>query len=127
MAEVYTEEGARERLATELPFWHLKDGRICRVYRTSGWKASLMVVNAIGHLAEAAWHHPDLCLSYSTVTVMLHTHKVGGLTDRDFALAKKIEEVIAWQAAKEGGPLRGTPNHEPGFKYLEYDEPPPAV
>jgi 4a-hydroxytetrahydrobiopterin dehydratase len=119
---VYSEEEACRRLVAEFPLWRYEDGRICRVYRTSGWKASLMVVNAIGHLAEVAWHHPELCLSYSSVTVKLYTHKVDGLTDRDFALAKKIEEFIAWQPAKEGSPLRGTPNHEQGFKYLEYDD-----
>lgn len=121
---VYNEQQARARLLAELPLWELQEGHLRRVYRTGGWKASLMVVNAIGHLAEAAWHHPDIQLSYYTVTVMLRTHKLKGLTDRDFALAKKIEEVIGWQPAKENSPLRGTPNHEQGFKYLEYDEPP---
>jgi 4a-hydroxytetrahydrobiopterin dehydratase len=122
MQRVYTEEEARGRLAAELPFWYTEEGCIRRVYRTGGWKASLMVVNTIGHLAEAAWHHPEVYLSYAAVTVKLMTQKANGITDRDFALARKIEEVVGWQPAKERSPLRGTPNDEVRFKYLEYDE-----
>ena len=51
------------------------------------------------------------------------THDAGGITERDFALAQKIEEVIGWRPAKEGSPLPGTPD-SPQFKYLDYDEPP---
>lgn len=118
---IYTMEEARERLAVELPRWYVQDGRICRRYRVAGWKASLMVTNAIGHLAEAAWHHPEICLSYEEILVRLITHKAGGLTDKDFQMARKIEEVVHWQPAKEGGALRGTPNHEPRFRYIDYD------
>lgn len=127
MQKVYAEDEARIRLATELPFWYVEDGHLCRRYRTSGWKASLMVVNAIGHLAEAAWHHPEVCLAYGTVTVRLSTHKAGGLTEKDFALARKIEEVVHWEPARECGALRGTPNHEPRFKYIDYDRLDPAA
>lgn len=122
MHRVYTEDEARARLARDLPLWYLKDGQICRRYRTSGWKASLMAANCIGHLAEAAWHHPEVCLAYGGITVRLMTHKAGGITEKDFALAKKIEEVVHWEPAKEAGALRGTPNHEPRFRYIEYDQ-----
>ena len=44
-----------------------------------------------------------------------------GITDKDFALAKKIEEVIQWQPRREGGALEGTPNEDQRFKYLKYD------
>lgn len=121
MQKAYTEDEARIKLAVELPYWCVEDGWIRRRYRTGGWKATLMVVNTIGHLAEAAWHHPDLVISYGQVAVRLRTHKAGGITDKDFALAKKIEEVVHWQPAREASPLRGTPNNEPRFKYIEYD------
>jgi 4a-hydroxytetrahydrobiopterin dehydratase len=118
---VYTDDEVRTRLAAELPHWVLEDGWIRRKYKTSGWKATLMVVNTVGHLAEAAWHHPDLTVSYAFVIVKLVTHSAKGVTDKDFALAKKIEEVIGWQPGKEGGALEGTPNDDPRFKYLKYD------
>jgi 4a-hydroxytetrahydrobiopterin dehydratase len=117
----YTEEEIRSRLAAELPHWYYEDGWIRRKYKTAGWKATLMVVNTVGHLAEAAWHHPDLTVSYAFVIVKLVTHTAKGVTDKDFALAKKIEEVIHWQPGKEGGALPGTPNDDPRFKYLKYD------
>ena len=81
-----------------------------------------MVVNTVGHLAEAAWHHPDLTVSYAFIIVKLTTHSARGITDKDFALAKKIEEVIQWQPVKEGGALEGTPNEDVRFKYLKYDD-----
>ena len=79
-----------------------------------------MVVNAVGHLAEAAFHHPDLTVSYAFVIVKLVNHAVKGITSKDFALAHKIEEFIMWQPGKEGGALEGTPD-DPRFKYIKYD------
>jgi 4a-hydroxytetrahydrobiopterin dehydratase len=78
-------------------------------------------VNTVGHLAEAAWHHPDLTVSYAFVIVKLCTHDGKGITDRDFELAAKIEQVVGWQPAKESGALEGTPNDDPRFKYIKYD------
>ena len=79
-----------------------------------------MVVNTVGHLAEAAWHHPDLTVSYAFVNVKLQNHAAKGITDKDFELARKIEEVVAWQPANENGSLEGTPD-DPRFKYIKYD------
>jgi len=119
--KVYSEEAIRERLTRDLPHWYFEDGWIRRKYRTSGWKATLMVVNTVGHLAEAAWHHPDLTVSYAFVIVKLTNHAAKGITDKDFELALKIESVIQWQPGKEGGALDGTPNDDARFKYLKYD------
>ncbi|GAP33652.1 4a-hydroxytetrahydrobiopterin dehydratase [Piscinibacter sakaiensis] len=120
--EVYTPAEVAERLAAELPHWTYEDGWIRRKYKTSGWKATLMVVNTVGHLAEAAWHHPDLNVSYAFVVVKLMNHAAKGITDKDFALARKIEEVVQWQPAREeAAVLDGTPNDDPRFKYLKYD------
>ncbi len=121
MEKVYSEEEVKSRLATELPHWYLEEGWIRRKYKTAGWKGTLMVVNTVGHLAEAAWHHPDLSVSYAFVVVKLCTHSAKGITDKDFALAKKIEEVIQWQPSKEGGALEGTPSDDQRFKYIKYD------
>lgn len=118
----YSDEEVVARLKAELPHWYLEDGWIRRKYKTSGWKGTLMVVNTVGHLAEAAWHHPDLTVSYAFVIVKLATHSAKGITDKDFALAAKIEQVIQWQPGKEGGPLEGTPNEDQRFKYLKYDD-----
>jgi 4a-hydroxytetrahydrobiopterin dehydratase len=117
----YADAEVIERLKQDLPHWALNDGRIVRRYRTSGWKATLMVVNAIGHLAEAAWHHPYLRVSYAWIEVVLQTHSAKGITDKDLALARKIEDLVAWQPGKEDGPFDGTPS-EPRFAYIRYDD-----
>ena len=118
----YSDEEVVARLRQELPHWYLEEGWIRRKYKTSGWKSTLMVVNTVGHLAEAAWHHPDLTVSYAFVIVKLTTHSARGITDKDFALARKIEDVIQWQPGREGGALEGTPNEDVRFKYLKYDD-----
>ncbi|NOR80062.1 MAG: 4a-hydroxytetrahydrobiopterin dehydratase [Methyloprofundus sp.] len=121
MTEAYTEEEVQSRLKSELPHWNYENGWIRRKIKTSGWKASLMVVNTVGHLAEKAWHHPDLTVSYAFVIVKLVTHSAKGITEKDFALAKKIEEVVLWDAAETSqGVFEGTPD-DPRFKYIKQD------
>lgn len=118
--KTYTDEEVEARLKEELPNWYLEKGWIRRKYKTSSWKSTLMVVNTVGHLAEAAFHHPDLTVSYAFVIVKLVNHAAKGITDKDFELAKKIEEVIMWQPGLQEGALTGTPD-DPRFKYIKYD------
>ncbi len=89
----YTEAEAQARLKAELPRWSYEEGHLVRTYTTRSWRLSLMVANAIGYLAEAAWHHPELLVTYPRLVVRLRTHEADGVTDRDFELARRIEEV----------------------------------
>lgn len=91
-----------------LPGWYYEDGWIRRQYKTDGWLTTLALVNTIGFLAEAAYHHPDLTVTWAKVWVKLSTHSAGGITDKDFELARKIEDAVLWRPA--GGALTGTPN-----------------
>jgi len=117
----YSETEVVDKLIAECPHWYYENGWIRRKYKTSGWKGTLMVINTVGHLAEAAWHHPDISASYAFVIVKLTTHSAKGITDKDFELAKKIEQVVQWQASEdEGSPFEGTPS-DPRFKYIKYD------
>ena len=75
----YNETEISERLK-ELPGWYYEDGWIRRVYKTDGWPTTLMLVNAIGYLAEAAYHHPDLSVTWGRVIVKLQNHAAGGIT-----------------------------------------------
>ena len=104
----YDDAQITEKLSA-LPGWYLDDGWIRREYKTDGWPTTLMLVNAVGFLAEAAYHHPDLTVTWGRITVKLSTHSAGGITDKDFALARQIEDVTLWRPA-EGGALTGTPN-----------------
>jgi 4a-hydroxytetrahydrobiopterin dehydratase len=116
----YSDDEIKKKLTGDLKHWRLEGGFIRRKYRTHGWKGTLMVINAVGHLAEAAWHHPEIAASYSWVEVSLQNHAAKGITDKDFALAKKIEDVIAWRPGKDGGALEGTPDDDK-HGYIKYD------
>jgi 4a-hydroxytetrahydrobiopterin dehydratase len=106
--KTYTDEEAKARL-TELGLtdWYLEDGWLRRKYNTDGWPQTLMAVNAVGYLCEAAWHHADLAVTWGKLWVKLKTHDAGGITDKDFELARKIEESLLWRPA--GGALGGNP------------------
>jgi 4a-hydroxytetrahydrobiopterin dehydratase len=92
-----------------IPGWTIVEGWLTRRYATEGWPTTLMLVNAIGYIAEAADHHPDLSVAWSSVTVRLQTHSADGITEKDFELAQKIEEVALWKppAGRPSG-LAGT-------------------
>lgn len=118
---VLTPEQLGERLTARLPAWTVQAGALHRTVRTGGWKATLMAVNTIGHLAEAAWHHPDLRVSYAQVDIALSTHDAGGITEKDLALAERIESVLMWRpGAEPGAVLSGTPE-TPAHRYIVYD------
>ena len=104
----YTDEEIAEKLKA-LPGWYYEDGWIRRQYKTDGWPTTLMLVNTIAFYAEAAYHHPDLAVTWAKVWVKLQTHSAGGITDKDFELARRIEEAVLWRPSGEGA-LSGTPN-----------------
>jgi 4a-hydroxytetrahydrobiopterin dehydratase len=90
--------------------WYLEDGWLRKKYNTDGWPTTLMLVNAIGFLCEAAYHHADLAVTWGKVWVKLMTHSEGGITDKDFGLARKIDEVVLWRPAADSPFAGGTPN-----------------
>jgi 4a-hydroxytetrahydrobiopterin dehydratase len=104
----YDEAQIARRLA-DLPGWYYENQWIRRNYKTDGWPTTLMLVNTIGYLAEAAYHHPDLAVTWGRVQVKLSTHSAGGITDKDFDLARQIEDHVLWRPAT-GAALTGTPN-----------------
>jgi pterin-4a-carbinolamine dehydratase len=68
----------------------LASGEAAATFRTGSFARGVELVVRIGELADAANHHPDIALSYPSVTVRMVTHDAGGLTDRDIALARQI-------------------------------------
>ena len=103
----YDDAQAAEHLR-ELPGWSAQGGWIRRTYETDGWPSTMLLVNAIAFVAEAAYHHPDLEVSWSKVVVKLQTHSAGGVTEKDVELARKIEVLATWRPS--GGALEGTPH-----------------
>ncbi len=110
---MYSNDEVREWLAVNLPGWRLQKSYLVRVYKTGGWRLTLMVANAIGFLAEAADHHPELILNYPSLEVHLETHSAGGITAKDYELALRIEETILWLPGAENA-LTG-----PAGKWIE--------
>jgi len=107
--KVYSDDEVQSQIQQHnLAGWYLKDGWLQRKYTTDGWPTTLMLVNAVGYLCEAAWHHADLAVTWGKLWVKLKTHSAGGITDKDFALARKIEDTVLWRP-EAGGPLQGIP------------------
>jgi 4a-hydroxytetrahydrobiopterin dehydratase len=82
----------RELAAT--PGWTRDGDAIRRVWRFSDFKAAMFFVNGVAALAEKANHHPDIAVHYNEVTLRLWSHDAGGLTGRDFELARRIGEAL---------------------------------
>ncbi|HSD26226.1 MAG TPA: 4a-hydroxytetrahydrobiopterin dehydratase [Vicinamibacteria bacterium] len=74
-----------------LPGWERAGSEIRKEYRHADFKAAMAFVNRVADLAEAADHHPDIFINYSRVTLTLTSHDSGGLTERDFRLAARID------------------------------------
>lgn len=73
--------------------WQVEHGELVRTFSFPDFRASLAFVNQVGELAEAAGHHPDIDIRYNKVRLALMTHDAGGLTTKDFDLARKINGV----------------------------------
>ena len=105
--KVYSDGEIAARLQEQgLSHWYMEDGWLRRKFTTDGWPTTLMLTSAIGYLCEAAYHHADLSITWGKLWVKLKTHSAGGITDKDFFLARKIEEVVLWRPAADS-PLAG--------------------
>lgn len=120
-APLLAAEQVQARLAASLPAWRLASGELQRSINTSGWKATMKAVTTIGHLAEVADHHPELQVSYARIDIRLSTHDAGGITEKDLALAARIEQELMRRPDREpDAALGGTPD-EPALLYIDYD------
>ena len=73
------------------PQWNRQGDAITRTFQFKDFPAAMQFVNAVADLAEQAWHHPDIDIRWNKVTLALTTHDAGGLTDKDFELARKFD------------------------------------
>jgi 4a-hydroxytetrahydrobiopterin dehydratase len=75
--------------------WTVHDDVATARFETGSFATGVRLVDAIGGLADAANHHPDIDLRYPSVTVRLSTHEVHGLSERDIALAREISTAAS--------------------------------
>jgi 4a-hydroxytetrahydrobiopterin dehydratase len=78
---------------TAVPAWTRDGNSIITVTTRKDFRDALLYVGAVAYLAETASHHPDIAISWNQVTLTLSTHSAGGLTAKDFALARQISAL----------------------------------
>jgi 4a-hydroxytetrahydrobiopterin dehydratase len=76
-----------------IPNWQFNDGKISRTFQFKDFPAAIKFVEVVAVHAEEAWHHPDIDIRWNKVTLTLTTHGAGGLTEKDFALARKFDQL----------------------------------
>lgn len=76
-----------------VPRWRRKVSVISRTFEFADFVVAMMFVNAVARAAEKACHHPDVDIRWNKVTLALTTHDAGGLTEKDFALAAKFDQL----------------------------------
>lgn len=88
-----TDKQIKNRLAKARGWSVNAAGEITKTYTFSGFPQSLMFATAVGVLAEAAQHHPDITIKWNRVILSLTTHDAGGLSEKDFDLAQQIDAL----------------------------------
>ena len=83
-----------------VPDWRKLGSRIRRTYLFKDFPAAIRFVNAVARRAEKAWHHPDIDIRWNKVTLTLTTHDQGGLTLKDFDLARECDRLSLRVPAK---------------------------
>jgi len=81
------------KILPTLAGWSVTDGMLRKTFAHPTFPVAIVFVNAVAQLAEVANHHPDVDIRYSNITVSLVTHDAGGITAKDVALARAVEEV----------------------------------
>lgn len=83
-----------ENFAREVPLWKVVNGHhLVREFKFPDFKQALAFVNKVGNIAEEQGHHPDISLTWGKAEITTWTHKINGLTESDFILAAKIDQL----------------------------------
>lgn len=111
-------EPAIENALKGLSDWSFVGETIQRTYQFADFVTAMRFVSAVADAAEASRHHPDILIRYSRVTLTLATHDAGGITEKDFALARVCDALAAnWPLpVKKPEPApapAATPPHKP--------------
>ncbi|MCL4743024.1 MAG: 4a-hydroxytetrahydrobiopterin dehydratase [Phycisphaerales bacterium] len=92
MTTKLSESEIQEALAST-PEWSEVSGAIQRTYDFTDFVQAMRFVNRVADYAEKAQHHPDILVRYNKVTISVSTHDAGGITAKDFALAKAVDAM----------------------------------
>ncbi|HET7173531.1 MAG TPA: 4a-hydroxytetrahydrobiopterin dehydratase [Nocardioidaceae bacterium] len=94
MAGLLTTEQVAEALDESLTRWHRQGNEIVRAVEAPTFADGIRLVDRVAEAAEAANHHPDIDIRWTTVTFRLSTHSAGGITDGDLAMARQIDALV---------------------------------
>ena len=86
---------AIQKELTKIKGWSHEDKEIHKKFTFKSFLTSIEFVNNIAPAAESAGHHPDITINYNVVGISLSTHSEGGVTEKDFSLASKIDQIHA--------------------------------
>jgi 4a-hydroxytetrahydrobiopterin dehydratase len=98
--EKLTEAQAQEALKA-VAEWSLVGEAIQRTFQLKDFVGAMRFINAVADAAESAQHHPDILIRYNLVTLTLATHDAGGITQKDFDLALRIDSIFAGVAGPQ--------------------------
>lgn len=82
-----------ENALPSVPEWKKTGDEISRTFQFKDFVAAMKFVNSVAELAEKTQHHPDIDIRWNKVTLALSTHDAGGLTEKDFKLAKEFDRL----------------------------------
>ncbi len=88
--ERLSDDEIRQRLSS-LAGWERLGEALAKQFSFPDFKAAMAFANRVAAIAEELNHHPDILVQYDTVTLTLSSHDAGGITERDFRLAKRID------------------------------------
>lgn len=91
--EAKLSEAQIEESLKALPQWSEAGGVIQRTWQFKDFMHSMRFVSMVADLAEKRQHHPDILVRYNKVTLSLSTHDAGGITQKDFDLARETDEL----------------------------------
>jgi 4a-hydroxytetrahydrobiopterin dehydratase len=76
-----------------LPNWQFENGALTKEWTFANFGEAMAFTNSVAEMAELAEHHPDIMINYNQVRLTLETHSEGGVTEKDVALARQIEDA----------------------------------
>jgi 4a-hydroxytetrahydrobiopterin dehydratase len=111
------------RLMEQLDGWQFEQGHLAKSYHFPDFKGALEFVHKIGAISEEQGHHPDIYMTWGKVSLEVWTHKIDGLTESDFILAAKFDEVPVPNQSRPAS-RSGDDDAEDGEEQLdaEYDD-----
>jgi len=109
------------RLMEQLDGWMFEQGHLAKSYTFNDFAGALEFVNRIGTIAEEQGHHPDIYMTWGKVSVEIWTHKIDGLTESDFILAAKFDEVPVPEQTGSGRRDGGSDASDDGDLDDDYD------